>query len=383
MKLIKGGKIFTPEAIGVKDILIVGSMIARIDQNIVIPDGIKLGVDIYDAKDRIVCPGLIDSHIHLIGGGGAAGFTSRTKEISIEKIVDSGVTTVVGCLGLDHVSRNLKTLLIKAKALELGGISSYILGGSFVLPSVTVTGSIEEDLIFIDKVIGLKLAVGEAASTHPGKRELKNILAEIRRGASLSGKAGILQVHLGPGGGDWIKIFMEILSEMKIPFNKVIFIHSNRSEEIFNACIEYTKQGGAMDLSASFKIIERPGSLRASEVLNGLIEQKVPLDRITLSSDGNSSSVLPDGKFVYIETKHVFSEVRKLVIEHKVDLSTAIKPVTSNVAKLYQIDGKKGALEVGKDADLLIMNGNLDIRDVMAMGNWVVREGQTIIRDPV
>lgn len=383
IKLIKGGRIFTPDEIGIQDILIINNKILKIDQEISPSGYFDLEIEYYDAKDKIVCPGLVDSHIHLIGGGGASGFISRVKEIPIEDIVCYGVTTVVGCLGLDHISKSVKTLLIKANALESAGISSYILTGSWVFPPITVTGSVEEDLVFIDKVIGVKLAIGEASSTHPSKRELKDLIGEIRRASQLSSKAGILHVHLGPNSQEWIKLFQEIISEIKIPPSKIVFTHANRSQEMLNSMVEYTRRGGAIDLTASLNPIERPGSIRASEALKAMIEQSVSLERITLSSDSNASRVLPNGETVYIGIEPLFSEIKALVMEQRVSLASALKPVTTNPANLYQIDMTKGSLAPGKEADLIIMNDRLEIIDVMAKGNWVVKNGQPFVKDPV
>lgn len=383
VKLIRGGRIFTPDEIGTQDILIINNKIIKIDRDISTCLGLDLETESYDAKDKIICPGIIDSHLHLIGAGGAAGFISRVKEIPIEDIVCYGVTTVVGCLGLDHISKSVKTLLIKANALESAGISSYIFTGSWGFPPITVTGSVEGDLIFIDKVIGVKLAVGEASSTYPDKRELKDLLGEIRRGALLSSKVGILHVHLGPNSQEWINLFQEILSDIKIPPSKIIFTHANRSQEILNLMLEYTRQGGAMDLTASLNPTERPGSIRASEALKRIIEQGISLERITLTSDGNASRVLPNGEIIYIGIEPLFSEIKSLVVDHKISLASALKPVTVNPAKLYQLDTIKGSLAPGKEADLIIMNDQFEICDVMAKGNWLVWQGEVLVKDPV
>jgi len=383
IKLIKGGKIFAPEDIGIQDILIVNGSILKISREISANLGPKLESEIYDAKDKIICPGLIDSHIHLIGGGGAGGWIARTKEMPVERIVRHGVTTVIGCLGMDHVSRSVQTLTIKAKALETSGISAYVFTGSWIFPPATITCSVEEDLLFVDPVIGMKLAIGEAGSTHPTRRDLKDLLGQMRRGSLLSGKAGILHIHLGPRSQDGVRMFQEILSEVKYPFHKVIFTHANQSKEIFNLTVEYLKQGGAIDFTASQIPAEKPGCIRASEAFKTLMDENLPVERVTFTSDSNASRVLKDGKVVYIGIEHLFSEVISLVLEQKISFSSALKPVTTNPAKLYQIDLKKGSLDPGKDADLVILNDRLEIIDVMAKGRWVVKKGEPVIRDPV
>jgi beta-aspartyl-dipeptidase (metallo-type) len=383
VKLIKGGRVFAPDERGVQDILIINNRIVKMDSKISSRFAFDLEMEEVDATGKIICPGLVDSHLHLVGGGGASGFASRAKEISIEEIIRYGVTTVVGCLGIDHISKSVKTLLIKANALEAIGITAYIFTGSWLFPPITVTGSVEGDLVFIDKVIGVKLAVGEASSTHPDKRELRDLLGEIRRGALLGNKAGILHVHLGPHSQEWISLFQEILSEIKIPPSKIIFTHANCSQEILNLTLEYTHQGGAIDLTASLNPTEKPGSIRASEALKRIIEQGISLERITLTSDGNASRVLPSGEIIYIGVKPLFSEIKDLVVDHKVSLASALKPVTINPAKLYQLDTIKGSLAPGKEADLITLNDRFEICDVMAKGNWVMKNGELLVKDPV
>ncbi len=58
-------------------------------------------------------------------------------------------------------------------------------------------------------------------------------------------------------------------------------------------------------------------------------------------------------------------------------LEEALGPLTSNVADLLKL-GQKGRLAVGKDADLLVLGQDLSVRDVMARGQWHVRDHQPV-----
>ena len=207
-KIVKNGRVYAPKDVGTKDIFVVNDTIISVDSDINIQSG-NIPVEVYDASDMMVLPGIIDPHIHLIGAGGSGGLNSITKEISAQKIIEAGITTVVGCLGFDRLSKNLQTLLIKTKALEELGLTSFMISGSFNSPSLTITGSVEEDLVFIDKIIGVKLALGETLSNWPEINDIKNLLSECRRGGKLSGKPGFLQIHLGHNAKVWKKIFKE------------------------------------------------------------------------------------------------------------------------------------------------------------------------------
>jgi beta-aspartyl-dipeptidase (metallo-type) len=63
-------------------------------------------------------PGFIDVHQHVIGGGGEAGFISRTPEAHLSQIVKAGITSLVGILGTDSVGRDIKALYAKVKVCK-------------------------------------------------------------------------------------------------------------------------------------------------------------------------------------------------------------------------------------------------------------------------
>src|SRR5512143_2150692 len=151
--LIRGGNVFAPEPLGRKDILLAGGRIeALAEPGRLSVDG--LDMETVDAAGMSVLPGFIDPHVHILGGGGEGGPATRTPEIRIEDIVAAGVTTVIGCLGTDGITRHMASLLAKARALEVEGVSTYVLSGSYDVPPKTLTGSIRSDLVLIEKVIG-------------------------------------------------------------------------------------------------------------------------------------------------------------------------------------------------------------------------------------
>ena len=256
LKVIKNGSVYAPSDRGVCDIVVLKDSIVSVATAGEVDCG-HLECETYDAGGKFVFPGIIDPHVHVIGGGGAGGLNSRVSELPVEEIVEAGVTTVVGCLGFDKITKNLKTLLAKTIGLTRQGISAYMMVGSYNLPSLTIMGSVEEDLALIDQVIGVKLALGESLGNWPQPHEIKNLLAECLRGGKLGGKAGFVQVHLGSRGEGLQEEFVRLCDEMNLPPSRGIFTHCNRSAGVLEESAGFIKSGGFIDLTASFSSGEK------------------------------------------------------------------------------------------------------------------------------
>src|SRR5512143_4026042 len=247
--LIRGGEVFAPEPLGRKDLLLAGGRIEAVaEPGTLDVDG--LAAEAVEAAGKSVLPGLIDPHVHILGGGGEGGPTTRAPEIRVEDIVAAGVTTVIGCLGTDGLTRHMTSLLAKARALEIEGVSTWIFSGSYDLPVRTLTGSVRSDLILIDKVIGAgEIAISDHRSSQPTFEEIARLAAECRVGGMLGGKAGILHLHLGDGKRR-LEILFRIVRETEIPPTQLVPTHTTRNRALFEEALEWVRAGGAIDVTA-------------------------------------------------------------------------------------------------------------------------------------
>ena len=378
--LIKGGSLYGPEKMGVKDILIVGRTIAKISNRIDLPD--HFNAQVISASGKIVTPGLIDLHVHLLGGGGEGGPRTRTPEITLSKITRAGVTTVVGCLGTDDVSRRPETLLAKAMQLEEEGISTYIYCGSYQFPLATITGSVRKDIALIPKVIGVgEIAVSDHRSSQPTYEELCKVAAEARVGGMIGGKAGLVHLHMG-SGKRMLDPILRIVKETEIPIGQFLPTHLTRTESLLEQSIQFSKMGGNIDFTVKGQELSFP--LTTGQALKIALDGGVAIEQITLSSDSNGSMPVFDEKGKLI--KLVVGDIQNLYLDWKglVDggfpLEDVLKMVTSNPAKRAGIYQSKGSIEEGKDADLLILSSDLKIESVMAKGQMMIHQGEVLVK---
>ncbi|MDF2700798.1 MAG: beta-aspartyl-peptidase, partial [Haloplasmataceae bacterium] len=246
-KLIKNVCIYSPIYLGKKDILICNDKIIKIEENIDYNDAL-----IIDKSGMIAIPGIIDQHVHVIGGGGEGGFHTRTPEVKLSELVANGITTVVGLLGTDNITRSVEDLVGK------------------------------KDIVFIDEIIGCKLALSDHRSSQVTDDELIRLVSVVRVAGLISGKAGIVALHVG-NDSLMLNQVMKVIDNTSLPISHFRPTHVNRNKQLFENTLTFLRRGGTVDLTVGndFEILK--------ENIKLLKANNLALDRVTFSSDGNGS----------------------------------------------------------------------------------------------
>ncbi|WP_055478963.1 amidohydrolase family protein [Sphaerimonospora mesophila] len=393
LTILHGGTTLTPEPAGTADVVIGGRDILAVvpmDENragmpespVALPTA-PPGTVVHDCAGLIVVPGIVDGHLHILGGGGGSGYHSRIPELPADAIVEAGTTTCVGMPGVDPISKSPEALLARAYALPAIGPRAWAMAGGFHWPPPTVTGALVRDLYLLPHLLGVKVALYEHKATCPDLAELTRLLRELEWAAGATGKACLLHVHLGTAVGD-PDLLVRALDGSGADPRRLQVTHANYSPATLDVAVRLGAAGSWVDVNPLINPARITGAVAPTTAVAESLARGVPADRITLSSDGNASvpRTLPDGsleRFAY--RTELLPTVRSLTEEGILDLPDALALVTRNPAAALGLDGA-GMLRPGVPADVAVLDMDLRVRRVFRDGVEVVRDGRATTPTP-
>jgi beta-aspartyl-dipeptidase (metallo-type) len=380
MELLRNAELYDPQPKGRAHLLIAGESIVWIGAEApVLPR--SLGVTERDLEGQRVIPGLIDSHVHLTGGGGEAGPETRVPPLMLSRLTAGGVTTAIGVLGTDDTVRSPAELVTTARGLIAEGLSAFCHTGGYHVPPVTVTGSVRQDIVLIDLILGVgELAISDHRSSQPTLDELLRIAGDAHVAGLMSGKAGIVHLHVGDGPRG-LELVRQALETSELPARVFNPTHVNRRKPLFQEALALAKRGCTVDITA-FPIEEGDDAWSASEALTRYLEAGLPTERVTVSSDGGGCLPVFDSEgrvaAMDVGSPAAMAETLKQLLQCGQPLERVLPAFTANPARLLRL--RKGTLIPGADADLVVLDGDGNVEDVMARGRWHVLAGEPAVR---
>jgi beta-aspartyl-dipeptidase (metallo-type) len=385
MLFIRNAEVYAPQPVGLRNLLVGGGRILWIGADAELPElpaALRAAATTLDLEGARLIPGLIDAHVHVTGGGGEAGFHTRVPPVPLTRFTLSGVTTVVGLLGTDDVARGSGELLANIYGLREQGLNAWCYTGGYHVPPTTLTGGVRGDLVFIEAFLGIgEVAISDHRSSQPTYDELLRLAGEAHVAGLMTGKAGILHLHLGDGPRG-LELVRRAIRESELPARVFNPTHVNRRRALFEEAVALARAGVTVDVTA-FPVAEGEDAYGAAEAVMRYAASGAPPECITVSSDAGGCLPCFDGdgrvcKFDVGSAGALLGTLREL-LARGMPLGQALAPFTSNPARLLRLAGK-GEISVGADADLVALEASGAVQSVIIRGTVHVQGGLAVRR---
>jgi len=232
--------------------------------------------------------------------------------------------------------------------------------------------------VYIDQIIGVgEVAISDHRSSQPTLDEILRLAGDVHVAGLITGKAGVLHLHLGDGDRG-MKLIRKALKRTELPARVFNPTHVNRNKDLFEEAIALAGKGCVVDITA-YPVNDGDDAWPADVALMRYLDSDAPATNVTISSDGGGC--LPEfneqGELTSMDvgSPHCLGETLKTLLDRGIDLARVLPAFTSNVAGLLRLKDK-GSIGVGCAADFIVLNRENEISDVMVGGVWHVADGE-------
>ncbi|SHO47476.1 amidohydrolase [Anaerocolumna xylanovorans] len=361
--LIKGGLIHdaVSEIPYIADILAIDGKITKIQPDIPPEDG----MNVIDARDSWIYPGLVEAHSHIGLSGYGIGFEGKDYN-EMNDILTPHLRAIDAINPMDPAL--LQAAQGGVTSVATGPGSSNVLGGTFA--AIKLYGTRIDNMIIKEKA-AMKCAFGE----NPKRiYKDKNNFSRMSTAAKLREilyQAREYQEKLISAGDDKSKkpAFNMKLEALLPVLNREIPLkaHAHRADDIFTAIriakefdlkltIEHCTEGHliAGELAKEgYPVAVGPSFSHATKFE---LKNKSFTTPGILAKAGVPVSIITDNP---VTPQQYLSLCAGLAVKSGMEPFEALKAITINPARHIGIEDRVGSLAVGKDADIVLTDGDI------------------------
>ncbi len=356
MLLIQNGLVFTMETKEERnvDLLIDKGKIIQIAENITPTERMK----IIDASGMRVYPGFIDAHSHI--------GISEDKKTSLGDESNEGTNPITPCIRAIDAINPMDGAFHNALASGITGVmvgpgSANPIGGQFAF--IKTHGRRIDDMV-VSAPSAMKIAFGENPMTNYGTNG--NIPSSRMGIASLiREELTLARQYFNNGDGNAGTFNMECYRELfegKIPLKA----HVHRADDIFTA-IRIADEFGlglTLDHCTEGHLIAQEIAQSGYPAIVGPSLASRSKDEVSLSDFKTPGILQKAGVLVALTTDHPVSRLQYLplcaALAAKEGMGEwgALRAITIDAARICRVEHRLGSLKEGKDADIVIFDGN-------------------------
>lgn len=345
--------------------------------------GAGTGADAFDLTGHWIVPGFVDMHVH--GGGGAA-FSADAEEAL--RVVDThrryGTTSMVASTVTGELSDLAEQAAVLSELPEQGDLVGLHFEGPFISPQRC--GAHDPALLRDPDPTEVRKLVDAARGTArmmtlapelPGGLKAVRTLADAGVLAAVghtdsSYEATHAAIDAGASVATHLFNAMPGLGH-RLPGPVAALLEDER------VTVELIDDGTHLHSAVVQLAFRAAGSARVAFITDAMSAAGMGDGRYALGSmevevsDGVARLV--EGGSIAGSTLTLDNAFRRAVTVDGLPVADAVRALSANPARLLGIDDRAGSLEVGKDADLVVLDGDFAVAGVLRRGEWVVRPG--------
>ncbi|OIK26926.1 N-acetylglucosamine-6-phosphate deacetylase [Streptomyces malaysiense] len=338
------------------------------------------GAAVLDVSGHWLVPGFVDLHNH---GGGGASFSGTAEQIltAVRTHRAHGTTTLVASTVTDEMDLLVRQAGLLSELAEQGEIAGIHFEGPFISPC-------------------RKGAHSEALLRDPEPAEVRKLIDAARGQARMLTLAAEL-----PGGIDSVRLLAEhgviaAIGHTDATYEQTvdaIEAGATVATHLFNAMpgLGHRTPGPVAalleDERVTVELINDGTHLHPAAL--ELAFHHAGADRVAFITDAMDAAGTGDGRYMLGPLEVEVSEgvarlveggsiagstltldraFKRAVTVDRLPVEDAVKALSANPARLLGVSDRVGSLEPGKDADLVLLDADFDVRGVMRRGEWVV-----------
>ena len=388
--IITNGKLILPTGIEMGQTLICEN--GKIEQ--IIPNGSYqplVGDKVIDARQNYVSPGFIDMHIH---GGGGHDFMDGTVEAFLgvaETHAKYGTTAMVPTTLTSTIEELMTTFTVYRKAKEMNINGSQFIGLHLEGPYFSPKQCGALDPNFLKK----PQAEEYNAILEASKDIIRWSVAPELEGALALGQT-LQQHHILPSIAHTDAIYEEVEKAFTAGYTHVTHLYSAMSSVTRKNAFRYAGVVEATYLIEDMTVEIIADGIHLPKPLLQFVYKFKGVDKTALCTDAMRGAGMPDGESILgslnngqkviiedgvakMPDRKAFAGsvattdrlVRTMIYLAGVPLIDAVRMMSLTPARILHIDKEKGSLEIGKDADIVIFDNQININNTILKGHVI------------
>lgn len=383
MLFIKNGNIYTMagDIIDNGSILIDNGKIVEVGKDIVAP----LDAEVIDAEGRMVLPGFIDGHTHLGMWEEGIGFEGSDGNEAIDPVTPH-LRAIDAINPMDEGFKDAYKAGVTSVVTGPG--SANVIGG--FATAIKTYGRRIDDMIIKDPV-AMKIAFGEnpkrVYNSQNKSPMTRMATAAILRENLYKAKAYLEKKEAAKGDISKMPEFNLKMEALAMVLKKEIPLkaHAHRADDIFTALriakefdvditLEHCTEG---HLIADYLAEEEKAAFVGPTLSN---RSKVELRNLSfetpgiLNKKGIKVGIITDAPVIPLQYLPICAG---LAVKSGMDEMEALKAITIYPAEIIGIADRVGSIEIGKDADIVIFDGN-PIKDIECKTYVTIINGEVV-----